>query len=65
MTDRESFKYPELDKPINLIIHTKSPEKWLLVDRETGQTYQGSHNGDWDKLIPRSYSGQSGESFQT
>ena len=65
MSDREAFKYPELDKPINLIIHTKSPTKWLLVDRETGQAYQGSPNGDWDKLIPRSYSGQSDEPSQT
>ena len=65
MSDREAFKYPELDKPINLIIHTKSPEKWILLDRETGQTYQGSANGKWDKLIPKVRSAQSDELSQT
>lgn len=65
MPEREPFKYPELDKPVNLIIHTKSPEKWLLVDRETGQAYQGSANGKWDKLIPKVRPGQSDELSQT
>lgn len=65
MSERETFKYPELDKPINLIIHTKSPEKWLLLDRETGQIYQGSSNGKWNKLIPKVRSVQSDEFFQT
>ena len=26
------------DKPVDLIIHTKAPEKWKLVDLETGET---------------------------
>lgn len=50
MTDRKAFDYPELDAPVDLIVHTKSPEKWLLLDRETGQVYQGSPSGRWDKL---------------
>jgi hypothetical protein len=33
-----------------MTVYTKSPEKWLLIDRETGQVYQGSPHGDWDKL---------------
>ena len=32
----------EFDKAINLTIHTKCPEKWLLIDMETGQQYLGS-----------------------
>lgn len=50
---REGHQYPELDSPIILTIYTKSPEKWLLIDRETGQSYQGSQLGRWDKLIPK------------
>jgi hypothetical protein len=28
-------------KPIDLIIHTKCPEKWKIVDMETGEEYNG------------------------
>jgi hypothetical protein len=30
------------DKPVDLIIHTKCPEKWKLIDLETGEEYLGS-----------------------
>lgn len=52
MLARDPFIYPELDKPVTLTVYTKSPTKWLLVDRETGQVYEGSETGIWDKLIP-------------
>lgn len=45
-------EFEKLAKPINLIVHTKSPEKWILMDRETGETYQGNVNGHWDRLDP-------------
>jgi hypothetical protein len=32
----------EFDKAIDLTIHTKCPEKWLLIDMETGEEYIGS-----------------------
>ena len=32
----------ELDDPVELIVYTKAPMKWLLVDRETGEQYIGS-----------------------
>ncbi len=32
----------ELDEPIELIVKTKAPAKWLLVDRETGEQYIGA-----------------------
>jgi hypothetical protein len=37
-----SFSSPTLSEPVTLSITTKCPEKWLLIDRETGQVYQGS-----------------------
>jgi len=49
---RTHKEFEELDAPVDIIIHTKVPTKWLLVDRETGQVYQGSPNGHWDRLDP-------------
>lgn len=34
----------ELDQPTTLIIHTKCPEKWKLIDMQTGQCYTGTTN---------------------
>lgn len=31
-----------LDNPVQLIIHTKAPQKWKIIDMETGQEYVGS-----------------------
>lgn len=52
MKTRETHSYPEYEQPVALTVYTKSPEKWLLVDRETGEVYQGSFHGDWDRLDP-------------
>jgi hypothetical protein len=49
---RKSKEFKELDNSVDLIVHTKSPEKWILIDRETGETYQGNVNGYWDRLDP-------------
>lgn len=49
---RSSFKFNELKDSIVLTVKTKSPDKWLLIDRETGQTYKGNENGYWDRLDP-------------
>jgi len=32
----------DYDYPIDLILHTKAPAKWKLIDLETGQEYLGS-----------------------
>ena len=32
----------DYDRPIDLILHTKAPGKWKLIDLETGQEYLGS-----------------------
>jgi len=49
---RKTKKFKELIEPIDLVVHTKSPEKWILIDRETGETYQGNSGGYWDRLDP-------------
>jgi len=45
-------QYNVFDQAIILKVKTKRPEKWLLIDRETGQVYQGNTNGYWDRLDP-------------
>jgi len=49
---REQKKFEELVEPIDLIVHTRCPEKWILIDKETGEIYQGNSNGYWDRLDP-------------
>jgi hypothetical protein len=49
---REIKLFDTLDSSITLTVKTKCPEKWLLIDRETGQIFQGSPNGHWDRLEP-------------
>ena len=36
----------ELDQPIKLLIETKCPSKWKIVDMETGQAYMGTNNNE-------------------
>lgn len=50
---RKLKRFKTFIKPVNLQIKTKSPTKWLLIDRQTGETYQGNDNGYWDKLEPK------------
>jgi len=45
MTDYHVF-----NKAVILTVKTKRPEKWLLIDRETGEVYQGNPSGWWDKM---------------
>jgi hypothetical protein len=43
----------ELNNPIILTVKTKCPEKWILVDKETGETYTGYNTqgkNSWKKI---------------
>jgi hypothetical protein len=48
--NRDTFSFKEEDQKVILTVNTLVPTKWLLIDRETGQVYQGSSQGYWDKL---------------
>ena len=52
MSDRDRFSFKEEDSDVTLTVRTLAPTKWLLMDRETGQMYQGSPRGYWDRLDP-------------
>ena len=45
---------PELDVAVTLAITTKCPDKWTLIDNETGQMYTGhldpSLGNPWRKI---------------
>jgi len=56
--NRDNFIFKEEENAISLIVKTLSPEKWLLIDRETGEVYQGNPGGFWDKLKPIQRSGK-------
>jgi hypothetical protein len=49
---KSNKEYKTFEQPVDLLVHTKCPEKWLLIDRETGQIYQGNNGGHWDRLDP-------------
>lgn len=52
MSDREPFNFKEESEDVILTVRTLVPTKWILIDRETGQVYQGSPQGYWDRLEP-------------
>lgn len=47
---RNPHAFSETEQDVVLTIRTLCPEKWLLVDRETGQVYTGNSGGYWDKM---------------
>lgn len=40
--------FDSLPERHTLKVHTKAPSKYLLVDTETNQIYQGQVNAQWD-----------------
>lgn len=56
---KDGTEAKELDTPVELTIKTKCPNKWMLIDRETGETYvpyetPGKH--DWKKIFNAEWS---------
>ena len=43
-TLKDTTTVEELDFPIILEVKTKVPEKWLLIDLETGEHYRGTNS---------------------
>ena len=49
---RRQHEFSETEEVIELKVSTYCPEKWLLVDQETGQIFCGNAAGYWDRLEP-------------
>jgi hypothetical protein len=43
-TLKNNTQVEELDHPLILEIKTKCPEKWTLIDNETGEVYTGTNS---------------------
>lgn len=48
--NRKAVEFNELDKSVIVTLKTKCPEKYLLVDRQTGDVYVAKETGDWELL---------------
>jgi hypothetical protein len=48
----EIKKFERLERSVSITVKTKCPEKWMLLDRETGEIYVGTQVGTWDRLEP-------------
>jgi hypothetical protein len=49
----------EMEEPVELTIKTKCPEKWLLIDRETGEAYTAYTTPgkyQWNKIYQAEWS---------
>ena len=44
-------KVIELDNPIDLVIKTKCPTKWIIEDLETGQKYRANGQKEIGKMF--------------
>ena len=44
-------KVTELNSPLNLIIKTKCPTKWIIEDLETGQRYRANGKEEIGKMF--------------
>lgn len=41
----------ELESPITLEVYTRCPEKWMLIDLQTGERYLGNKESlTWDRI---------------
>lgn len=45
---RKVIEFQELDKSVVVTIKTKCPEKYLLIDRQTGDMFIGKETGEWE-----------------
>lgn len=45
---RKSIEFAELEKPVVVTLKTKCPEKYMLIDRQTGDVYIAKETGEWE-----------------
>lgn len=54
---RKPHIFEETEEQVTLTVKTYCPNKWLLVDQETGQVFRGNEGGHWDKFEAKSREG--------
>ena len=45
---RQSVEFAELEKSVVVTLKTKCPEKYLLIDRQTGDIFVAKDTGSWE-----------------
>lgn len=45
---RSAVEFAELEKSVVVTLKTKCPEKYLLVDRQTGDVFVAKDTGEWE-----------------
>jgi hypothetical protein len=45
---REAVEFAELQESVTVTLKTKCPEKYLLVDRQTGDVFVAKDTGEWE-----------------
>ncbi len=56
-------KVKELNFPMDLIIKTKCPTKWIIEDLETGQRYRANGNTEVGKMFDIIYNKSKNEKY--
>lgn len=48
---RKSVEFTELKETVKVTLFTKSPEKYIMIDRETGNMFVGKETGEWELIL--------------
>lgn len=52
----KQVEFPEINEEVVITLRTKCPEKFMLIDRETGNVFIAKDTGEWE-LIRAGYMG--------
>ena len=47
---RKSVEFSELKETVKVTLFTNSPEKYLMIDRETGNMFIAKETGEWELI---------------
>jgi hypothetical protein len=45
---RQAVEFAELQESVTVTLKTKCPEKYLLIDRQTGDVFVAKNTGEWE-----------------
>jgi len=50
---RKQVEFDEIEEQVVVTLRTNCPEKYLLVDRETGNVFIAKETGEWELIRGR------------
>lgn len=51
--NRKQVEFDEIEEQVVVTLRTKCPEKYLLIDRETGNVFIAKETGEWELVRGR------------